>query len=85
MVTPDQPTSGADLSDTALVVLDDDGTVTAWALAARRLTGHAPGEAVGRTAARLLPGARRTRRRLSRRTPRQRPARRPGGGVPRPV
>ncbi|MFZ4190407.1 SpoIIE family protein phosphatase [Streptomyces pseudogriseolus] len=56
MVTLDQPMSSADLSDTALVVLDDDGTVTAWTLAARRLTGHAPGEAVGRTAARLLPG-----------------------------
>ncbi|MGA5117779.1 ATP-binding protein [Streptomyces pseudogriseolus] len=48
--------SSADLSDTALVVLDDEGTVTAWTLAARRLTGHTPGEAVGRTAARILPG-----------------------------
>ncbi|MGW5902925.1 SpoIIE family protein phosphatase [Streptomyces althioticus] len=55
MVTLDQPMSSADLSDTALAVLDDDGTVTGWTLAARRLTGREPGEAVGRTAARLLP------------------------------
>ncbi|MFE8969744.1 SpoIIE family protein phosphatase [Streptomyces albogriseolus] len=54
-MTLDQPMSSADLSDTALAVLDDDGTVTGWTLAARRLTGSEPGEAVGRTAARLLP------------------------------
>ncbi len=55
MVTLDQPMSSADLSDTALAVLDDDGAVTGWTLAARRLTGREPGETVGRTAARLLP------------------------------
>ncbi|WP_346087185.1 MULTISPECIES: hypothetical protein [Streptomyces] len=50
--------SSADLSDTALAVLDD-GTVTGWALAAQRLTEREPGEAVGRTAARLLPAVHR--------------------------
>ncbi|MGA5280938.1 hypothetical protein ACPCSK_10995 [Streptomyces griseoincarnatus] len=54
MVTLDQVLSSADLSDTALAVLDD-GTVTGWTLAAQRLTGREPGEAVGLTAARLLP------------------------------
>ncbi|MBJ6612773.1 PAS domain-containing protein [Streptomyces sp. I4(2020)] len=54
MVTLDQLMSSADLSDTALAVLDD-GTVTGWTLEAQRLTGREPGEAVGRTAARLLP------------------------------
>ncbi|MFJ3138088.1 hypothetical protein ACIPK5_19585 [Streptomyces sp. NPDC086843] len=56
MVTLDKPMSSADISDTALALLDDDGTVIGWTREARRLTGLAPGDAVGRAAGLVFPG-----------------------------
>ncbi|MFJ1561836.1 SpoIIE family protein phosphatase [Streptomyces mirabilis] len=45
----------SDISDTAIALLDEQGTVVAWTHTAERLVGFRAGEVVGRSAALVLP------------------------------
>ncbi|MFF2932965.1 SpoIIE family protein phosphatase [Streptomyces mirabilis] len=45
----------SDISDTAIALLDEQGTVAAWTHTAERLVGFRAGEVVGRSAALVLP------------------------------
>ncbi|MED7826884.1 PAS domain S-box protein, partial [Streptomyces chiangmaiensis] len=48
----------SDISDTAIVLLDEKGTVVAWTHTAERLLGYSAGDIVGRSAALVLPSFR---------------------------
>ncbi|MPY31253.1 SpoIIE family protein phosphatase [Streptomyces adustus] len=49
-VTVGKALAAADGSDTAIALLDDEGTVVGWTQAAEQLVGYSAGEIVGRTA-----------------------------------
>ncbi|MFI6360491.1 PAS domain S-box protein [Streptomyces sp. NPDC050743] len=44
-----------EISDSAVAMLDERGTVVAWTQAAEQLLGYSAGDVVGRSAARVLP------------------------------
>ncbi|MFD3451002.1 SpoIIE family protein phosphatase [Streptomyces sp. NPDC058691] len=54
-VTVSDHTDASGVSDSAIALLDERGTVVAWTLAAERLVGYAARDVVGRSAAVLLP------------------------------
>ena len=53
--TPGSRTDTPEISDSAIAMLDERGTVLGWTQAAERLVGHPAGEVVGRSAAVVLP------------------------------
>ncbi|MGW4391075.1 SpoIIE family protein phosphatase [Streptomyces sp. NPDC004685] len=55
MVTLGKSLTTADVSDMAIALLDDRGTVVGWTQAAEQFIGYSAGEVVGRTAALVLP------------------------------
>ncbi len=54
-VTLGKQLNASDVSDTAIALLDEQGTVAAWTHTAERLLGHPAGDIVGRSAALVLP------------------------------
>ncbi|MGW4516345.1 SpoIIE family protein phosphatase [Streptomyces sp. NPDC004393] len=54
-VTLSEPLNSTDVSDTAIALLDDRGTVVGWTQAAEQVVGHSAGQVVGRTADLVLP------------------------------
>ncbi|KOV51099.1 protein phosphatase [Streptomyces sp. AS58] len=54
-VTLGKQLSSSDISDTAIALLDEQGTVAGWTQTAERLVGHSAGDVVGRAAALVLP------------------------------
>ncbi|MEU3304843.1 SpoIIE family protein phosphatase [Streptomyces sp. NPDC006678] len=56
LVTLGMPLHTTAISDTAIALLDDRGTVLGWTQAAEQLVGHSPGDVVGRAAELVLPG-----------------------------
>ncbi|MFD9002031.1 SpoIIE family protein phosphatase [Streptomyces sp. NPDC059582] len=54
-ISIDQARHATDISDTAFALLDEQGTVVAWTQDAEHLVGYSAGEAVGRSAALVLP------------------------------
>ncbi|WP_331762591.1 SpoIIE family protein phosphatase (plasmid) [Streptomyces sp. NBC_01527] len=54
-VTLGKQLNASDISDTAIALLDEQGTVAAWTHTAERLIGYSAGEVVGRSAAFVLP------------------------------
>ncbi|QIY67053.1 SpoIIE family protein phosphatase [Streptomyces sp. RPA4-2] len=57
MVTQGDQASAVERSDSAIAMLDDQGTVVGWTRAAERLVGYTAGDVVGRSAALVLPSA----------------------------
>ncbi|MER6437532.1 SpoIIE family protein phosphatase [Streptomyces sp. NPDC001185] len=57
MVTQGDRTSTIERSDSAIAMLDDQGTVVGWTRAAEGLVGYSAGDVVGRSAALVLPSA----------------------------
>ncbi|MGW3631706.1 SpoIIE family protein phosphatase [Streptomyces sp. NPDC005122] len=57
MVTQADQASAVERSDSAIAMLDDQGTVVGWTRAAERLVGYTAGDVVGRSAALVLPSA----------------------------
>ncbi|MFD8418809.1 SpoIIE family protein phosphatase [Streptomyces sp. NPDC059466] len=55
MVTQGDRTSATERSDSAIAMLDGQGTVVGWTRAAERLVGYSAGDVVGRSAALVLP------------------------------
>ncbi|MFK0280941.1 SpoIIE family protein phosphatase [Streptomyces sp. NPDC090499] len=53
--TPGSRTDAPEISDSAIAMLDERGTVLGWTQAAERLVGHPAREVVGRSAAVVLP------------------------------
>ncbi|GHD75211.1 hypothetical protein GCM10010317_089540 [Streptomyces mirabilis] len=54
-ITLGKQLNASDISDTAIALLDEKGTVAAWTHTAERLVGFCAGEVVGRSAALVLP------------------------------
>ncbi|MER5907923.1 SpoIIE family protein phosphatase [Streptomyces mirabilis] len=54
-VTLGKQLNASDISDTAIALLDEQGTVAAWTHTAERLVGFCAGDVVGRSAALVLP------------------------------
>ncbi|MFG3064083.1 SpoIIE family protein phosphatase [Streptomyces sp. NPDC048231] len=54
-VTLGKQLNASDIFDTAIALLDEQGTVAAWTHTAERLLGHSAGDIVGRSAALVLP------------------------------
>ncbi|MGW0625387.1 SpoIIE family protein phosphatase [Streptomyces sp. NPDC002758] len=54
-VTLGKQLTASDISDTAIALLDEQGTVAAWTHTAERLVGYSAGDVVGRSAALVLP------------------------------
>ncbi|MFF4354088.1 SpoIIE family protein phosphatase [Streptomyces sp. NPDC001530] len=54
-VTLGKQLNASDISDTAIALLDEQGTVAAWTHTAERLVGFSAGDVVGRSAALVLP------------------------------
>ncbi|MGW2939122.1 SpoIIE family protein phosphatase [Streptomyces sp. NPDC001156] len=54
-VTLGKQLNASDISDTAIALLDEQGTVAAWTHTAERLVGYSARDAVGRSAALVLP------------------------------
>lgn len=55
LVTLGMPLHTTAISDTAIALLDDRGTVVGWTQAAEQLVGHSTGDVVGRAAELVLP------------------------------
>jgi PAS domain S-box-containing protein len=49
-----EPLNLSEISDAAIAVIDEQGTVAGWTRAAERLVGHSAKDAVGRSAAVVL-------------------------------
>ncbi|MFJ8006723.1 SpoIIE family protein phosphatase [Streptomyces fagopyri] len=56
-VTQGEQASAIERSDSAIAMLDDQGTVVGWTRAAERLLGYSAGDVVGRSAALVLPSS----------------------------
>ncbi|MFE5138543.1 SpoIIE family protein phosphatase [Streptomyces fagopyri] len=56
-VTQGEHASAIERSDSAIAMLDDQGTVVGWTRAAERLLGYSAGDVVGRSAALVLPSS----------------------------
>ncbi|MER6978538.1 SpoIIE family protein phosphatase [Streptomyces carpinensis] len=56
-VTPGKQVDIREPSESAIAMLDDQGTVVGWTQAAERLSGYAAGDVVGRSVSRVLPSS----------------------------